>query len=65
VRLRKKACQIPEHEQDAERIYDLTASSVPDIVSISIIPENKTFHAAPTLHDMARAYLLSLDLKME
>ena len=39
VRLRKKACQIPEHEQNAERIYDLTASSLPDVVPISVIQD--------------------------
>ena len=56
VRLRKKACQIPEREQNAERIYDLTASSLPDVVPISVIPENKTFHAAPALQDAAAHY---------
>lgn len=56
VRLRKKACQIPEHEQNAERIYDLTASSLPDVVPISVIPENKTSHAAPALQDAAAHY---------
>lgn len=56
VRLRKKACQIPEREQNAERIYDLTASSLPDVVPISVIPENKTSHAAPALQDAAAHY---------
>lgn len=49
VRLCKNACQISEREQNAERIYDLTASSLPDVVPISDIPENKTFHATPAL----------------
>ena len=56
VRLRQKACQIPEREQNAERIYDLTASSLPDVVPISVIPENKTSHAAPALQDAAAHY---------
>lgn len=52
VRLRKKACRIPEREQDVERIHDLTASSLPDIVPVSILPE-KTVHAAPAPQDAA------------
>ncbi len=52
----KKACQIPEREQNAERIYDLTASSLPDVVPISVISENKTSHAAPALQDAAAHY---------
>lgn len=56
VRLRKKACQIPEREQNAEGIYDLTASSLPDVVPISVIPEIKTSHAAPALQDAAAHY---------
>lgn len=56
VRLRKKACQIPEREQNAEGIYDLTVSSLPDVVPISVIPENKTSHAAPALQDAAAYY---------
>ena len=47
------------------RKYDLTASSLPDVVPISVLPENKTFHAAPALQDAAGAYLLPVDLKME
>lgn len=56
VRLRKKACQIPEREQNAEGTYDLTASSLPDVVPISVIPEIKTSHAAPALQDAAAHY---------
>lgn len=56
VRLCKKACQILEREQNAEGIYDLTASSFPDVVPISVIPENKTSHAAPILQDTAAHY---------
>ena len=41
VRLCKKACQISEREQNAERIYDLTASLLPDVVLISVIPEKQ------------------------
>ena len=47
------------------RKYDLTASSLPDVVPISVLPENKTFHAAPALQDAVGAYLLPVDLKME
>ena len=36
--------------------YDLTASSLPDVVPISVIPENKTSHAAPALQDAAAHY---------
>lgn len=53
VRLRKKACRIPEREQSAEKICDLTASSLPDIVPISILPESTAYQAAPALQDAA------------
>ena len=49
VRLRKKACQIPEREQNAERIYDLTASSFPDVVRLKklfrlpLVPQHSIF----------------------
>ena len=49
VRLRKKACQIPEREQNAERIYDLTASSFPDVVRLKklfrlpLVPQHTIF----------------------
>ena len=39
-----------------ERIYDPTASSLPDVVSLFVIPENKMFHAAPTLQDAVAHY---------
>lgn len=29
--------------------FEITASSLPDVVPISVIPENKMFHAAPAL----------------
>lgn len=56
VRLRKKACQIPDREQSNVRIHDLTAASLPDVVPVSIIPEGKAFHAAPALQDAAAHY---------
>ena len=52
----QKNCHIPEREQNTEGIYDLTASSLPDVVPISVIPENKTSHAAPALQDAATHY---------
>ena len=57
ARLRKKACQIPEREQNEEVIHDLTAKSLPDVVPVSIIPETKQgFSAAPALQDAAMHY---------
>ena len=53
VRLRKRACRVPEREKDVERIHDLTTASLPDVVPVSILPEGKTFHAAPALQDAA------------
>ena len=43
VRLRKKACRIPEREQDGGKIHDLTASSLPDVVPVSILPEEVSY----------------------
>ena len=53
VRLRKKACRIPEREQNTEKLCDLTASSFPDVVPISILPESTAYQAAPALQDAA------------
>ena len=57
ARLRKKACQIPEREQNEDAIHDLTVKSLPDVVPVSIIPETKQgFSAAPALQDAAMHY---------
>lgn len=63
VRLRKKTAR--SRNVNRIRKYDLTAFSLPDVVPISVLPENKTCHAAPALQDAVGAYLLPVDLKME
>lgn len=45
VRLRKKACQNPEREQNAERIYDLTASSFLNVCHSG--KQNAPCHSCP------------------
>lgn len=57
ARLRKKACQIPEREPNTEMVHDLTAGALPDVVPVSIIPENPAnLLAAPALQDAAMHY---------
>lgn len=53
TQLRRKAYQIPEREQEKGIVHDLTAKSLPDVVPVSIIPEDKTPCAVPALQEAA------------